>query len=307
MTGSRPCSVTPATRCSTSRSRRRCSRRSSRTSELRVWSPTASGSRSRSRSVTISPPRASSPPSCTSTSQSPRSIGSITSWGRWAWRRSSTCASPTRSSSRSGTADSSTRSRSRWPNRSASRTGASFYDPVGALRDVVVNHLMQIVAAIAMEAPASAKPDTQKDAKQAVFESIPDVDPRFGACAASTRAISDGRRGQGPLRHRDVRGPEADHRQLALVGRADLHPHRQADADPPDRGAADVPPSRRGCRSSPAAGAHAGAQSTRRPGRPGHRGPRSRSTPSAPTSPGASEIDLDMRLCHGGRRGPDPV
>src|SRR5512132_2773044 len=28
-----------------------------------------------------------------------------------------------------------------------------FYDPVGALRDVVVNHLMQVVAACAMEAP----------------------------------------------------------------------------------------------------------------------------------------------------------
>ena len=28
-----------------------------------------------------------------------------------------------------------------------------FYDPVGALRDVVVNHLMQVVGAAAMEAP----------------------------------------------------------------------------------------------------------------------------------------------------------
>ena len=33
-----------------------------------------------------------------------------------------------------------------------------FYDPVGALRDVVVNHLMQVVAAAAMEAPAGARP-----------------------------------------------------------------------------------------------------------------------------------------------------
>ena len=31
-----------------------------------------------------------------------------------------------------------------------------FYDPVGALRDVVVNHLMQLVALAAMEAPAAA-------------------------------------------------------------------------------------------------------------------------------------------------------
>ena len=35
-----------------------------------------------------------------------------------------------------------------------------FYDPVGALRDVVVNHLMQVVAATAMEAPAGNDPST---------------------------------------------------------------------------------------------------------------------------------------------------
>ena len=33
-----------------------------------------------------------------------------------------------------------------------------FYDPVGALRDVVVNHLMQVVAAAAMEAPSGGDP-----------------------------------------------------------------------------------------------------------------------------------------------------
>ena len=33
-----------------------------------------------------------------------------------------------------------------------------FYDPVGALRDVVVNHLMQVVAAAAMEPPAGPSP-----------------------------------------------------------------------------------------------------------------------------------------------------
>ena len=33
-----------------------------------------------------------------------------------------------------------------------------FYDPVGAIRDVVVNHLMQVVAAAAMEPPADERP-----------------------------------------------------------------------------------------------------------------------------------------------------
>jgi glucose-6-phosphate 1-dehydrogenase len=52
-----------------------------------------------------------------------------------------------------------------------------FYDPVGALRDVVVNHLMQLLAASAMEAPAGNDPGTLKDAKFALFRSMPDADP----------------------------------------------------------------------------------------------------------------------------------
>jgi glucose-6-phosphate 1-dehydrogenase len=52
-----------------------------------------------------------------------------------------------------------------------------FYDPVGALRDVVVNHLLQVLAAVAMEPPAAGDPDSQKNAKLAVFQSIPDAEP----------------------------------------------------------------------------------------------------------------------------------
>ncbi len=52
-----------------------------------------------------------------------------------------------------------------------------FYDPVGALRDVVVNHLMQVLAVAAMEAPAGNDADTFKDAKYAVFRSTSTADP----------------------------------------------------------------------------------------------------------------------------------
>jgi glucose-6-phosphate 1-dehydrogenase len=52
-----------------------------------------------------------------------------------------------------------------------------FYDPVGALRDVVVNHLMQVVAMCAMEAPARGEPQTIKDAKVALFRAIREADP----------------------------------------------------------------------------------------------------------------------------------
>ncbi len=52
-----------------------------------------------------------------------------------------------------------------------------FYDPVGAVRDVVVNHLMQVLAVAAMEAPAGDDAQTFKDAKYAVFRSTADGDP----------------------------------------------------------------------------------------------------------------------------------
>jgi glucose-6-phosphate 1-dehydrogenase len=52
-----------------------------------------------------------------------------------------------------------------------------FYDPVGALRDVVVNHLMQVVAACAMEPPTGGGPSALKDAMVGVFRAIQDGDP----------------------------------------------------------------------------------------------------------------------------------
>ena len=52
-----------------------------------------------------------------------------------------------------------------------------FYDPVGALRDVVVNHMMKVLAAATMEAPASGDADTLKNALFSVFRSMPAADP----------------------------------------------------------------------------------------------------------------------------------
>jgi glucose-6-phosphate 1-dehydrogenase len=52
-----------------------------------------------------------------------------------------------------------------------------FYDPVGALRDVTVNHLMQVLSAAAMEAPAGRDPAIIKDAQYTVFRAMPDASP----------------------------------------------------------------------------------------------------------------------------------
>jgi glucose-6-phosphate 1-dehydrogenase len=62
-----------------------------------------------------------------------------------------------------------------------------FYDPVGALRDVVVNHLMQVVAAAAMEPPAGGDPATLSNAKVALFKATLEADP-----AAYVRGQYDG-------------------------------------------------------------------------------------------------------------------
>ena len=52
-----------------------------------------------------------------------------------------------------------------------------FYDPVGALRDVVVNHLMQVLAAAAMEPPSRGDPLTLKEAQVALFRAVAEADP----------------------------------------------------------------------------------------------------------------------------------
>ncbi len=53
----------------------------------------------------------------------------------------------------------------------------AFYDKVGALRDVVQNHLLQVLALIAMEAPVRPGHDALWDKKVDVFQAMPDIDP----------------------------------------------------------------------------------------------------------------------------------
>jgi len=52
-----------------------------------------------------------------------------------------------------------------------------FYDKVGALQDVVVNHLLQLLSAGAMEAPAGHDPDSLKNAQVALWKAVDDADP----------------------------------------------------------------------------------------------------------------------------------
>ncbi len=73
----------------------------------------------------------------------------------------------------------------------------AFYDAVGALRDVVQNHLLQVLALVAMEAPVGPGAGALWDKKVDVFRCVADVDP-----TRSVRGQYDG--------YRDVPGVKGD-------------------------------------------------------------------------------------------------
>ena len=52
-----------------------------------------------------------------------------------------------------------------------------FYDPVGALRDVVQNHILQVLALVAMEPPTRNQPDSVRDKKLELFKAVRSADP----------------------------------------------------------------------------------------------------------------------------------
>jgi glucose-6-phosphate 1-dehydrogenase len=54
----------------------------------------------------------------------------------------------------------------------------AFYDPVGALRDVVQNHLLQVIGLIASEPPSAADADGVRDKRLEVFRAMPPAQPQ---------------------------------------------------------------------------------------------------------------------------------
>ncbi|OBI47605.1 glucose-6-phosphate dehydrogenase [Mycobacterium kyorinense] len=52
-----------------------------------------------------------------------------------------------------------------------------FYDAVGTLRDVVQNHLLQVLALVAMEPPVGPSADDLNDKRYEVFRAMPALDP----------------------------------------------------------------------------------------------------------------------------------
>jgi glucose-6-phosphate 1-dehydrogenase len=70
-----------------------------------------------------------------------------------------------------------------------------YYDDTGVLRDMIQNHLMQLLALIAMEPPASSTPDALRDEKAKVLSAVRQVDGDY-AKAHSVRGQYEGYRSE---------------------------------------------------------------------------------------------------------------
>jgi glucose-6-phosphate 1-dehydrogenase len=62
----------------------------------------------------------------------------------------------------------------------------NFYDPVGALRDVAQNHLLQLIGLFAAEPPTVADADGLRDKRVEVFQAIPPANPTATSAAGTT-------------------------------------------------------------------------------------------------------------------------
>ena len=115
-----------------------------------------------------------------------------------------------------------------------------YYDGAGALRDMVQNHMLQLLALVAMEPPTEFDPTAVRDEKVKVLRSLRPIGPTSRRRWSSAN-MHAGAVGGEPVRatprssaeaagHRDLRRDQGPHRQLALAGRALLLAHRQAAA-----------------------------------------------------------------------------
>ena len=129
-----------------------------------------------------------------------------------------------------------------------------YYEEAGALRDMVQNHLLQVLSLVAMEPPVSLEAEAIRDEKVKLLKSIRPLSPEDvarqvvrGQYFAGTvdgeaaAGLSPGAEGQAGFERGNLRGAEAVHRQLALVGRAVLPAHGQMPAAEHQRGAGPVP------------------------------------------------------------------
>ena len=102
----------------------------------------------------------------------------------------------------------------------------AFYDATGAVRDVVQNHLFQVLSNLAMETPARIDSESLRDEKVKVLKSIPALEGG-GHHSWPVPRLPRGAWRRCRFAGRDFRGRAALHRFVAVAGRSVLHPHRK--------------------------------------------------------------------------------
>ena len=125
-----------------------------------------------------------------------------------------------------------------------------FYDETGAIRDVVQNHMLQVLAHLTMDPPTGEEHEAMRDQKAALLKAVRPLDPAARRARPVCRLPGGAGRAPGGSTVETFVGLEAVHRQLAMGRRADLHPRRQESADHRDRGARFSSSARRARRST---------------------------------------------------------
>ena len=167
---------------------------------------------------------------------------------------------------------------------------AAYYDKSGALRDMVQNHILQLLCLVAMEPPTSMAADSVRDEKLKVLRSLrivtdgdalqKTVRGQYRAGAGGGMAVPGYAEELGaPSRTETFVAHQGRGRELALGRHAVLPAHRQAPADPrvgdrhpvPQGAALDLPARRRPGRAQPAD--HPPAAGRRHPARADGQGP----------------------------------
>jgi len=101
-------------------------------------------------------------------------------------------------------------------------TRGAYYDGAGAMRDMVQNHVLQVLALIAMEPPNSMDPEAVRDEKVKVFQSLSQMDP-----ARVARDVIRGRYVAGPgskYSYLDELGvPDDSDTETYIAIRAEVH------------------------------------------------------------------------------------
>ena len=152
-----------------------------------------------------------------------------------------------------------------------------FYETTGAMRDIVQNHVLQVLSLFLMEPPTSFHPEAIRDEKVKLLRAIRPLDEEAEIAANAVRGqyTRGGTREELMPGYREEPGVDPlsstetfvamrlEHRELAVDRRTGLRAHRQAAARAAHRGRHGVPPPP----AAPAVPRHGRGPGARRPDR----------------------------------------